>query len=131
MIRPSTSILVLALLVPGCGGKPADPRVQTVSGMTAQFAPVPDPPHVGHDSGFTVALAENGAPVQGARVQIATFFKGLNQTGPAGPMMEAGPGRYQASELSTGMNGKWEAVVTVSRANQPDAQFKFPFTVAK
>jgi hypothetical protein len=86
---------------------------------------------VGHDSGFAVTLAEKGAPVTGATVNMAFFYRTLNQTGPTATCAEAAPGRYEASEVSTGMNGQWEAEVTVTRANQPDVRFTFPFHVAK
>jgi len=123
---------LLLFSAPGCGGKKAgDPRTRTSGSLTAHFTPEPNPPHVGHDSGFAFTLTEGGNPVAGASVQLATFFKGLNQTGPTATMFESAPGRYEARDLSTGMNGRWEAVVTVSRPNQPDARFTFPFHVAK
>jgi YtkA-like protein len=125
-------LLCLALLlVTGCGGKGGDPRVRTSGGLTAQFAPVPDPPRVGHDSSFAVALTENNAPVTGATVNLALFYRSLNQTGPTATCSETSPGRYEAADLSTGMNGNWEAEVTVARPGKPEARFTFPFTVAK
>ena len=130
-MRTFCTVLLGLVLLAGCGGGGGDPRVKSSGGLQAQFAPVPDPPRTGHDSGFVVTLTQNGSPVGGAVVNIATFFKGLNQTGPVATCRETMPGRYEATEVSTGMGGKWEAEVSVSRPNQPDAKFTFPFEVAK
>jgi hypothetical protein len=124
------TLILGMLLLAGCGGA-KNPRHQAAGGVTGDFAPVPDPPRVGLDSGFVVTLSQNGAPLTGAQVSIATFFRGLNQTGPTGTFNETAPGRYEATGLTTGMNGKWEAEVVVSRSNQPDVKLTFPFTVAK
>lgn len=130
-MRKLVTILLGCLALAGCGGKQGDERTQASGGLTAQFAPVPDPPQVGHDSAFAVTLAEGGQPVRGASVQAQFVFKGLNQQGPSASFIEASPGRYEANEVSTGMNGKWEAQVTITRAGKPAAQFTFPFAVAK
>ena len=129
-MRTLTFVLLGLLLAAGCGGR-GDPRLQSSGGLQAQCTPVPDPPRTGHDSGFVITLTQNGAPVQEAGVVIATFFKGLNQTGPVATCRETTPGRYEATEVSTGMGGKWEAEVTVSRSNQPNVKFTFPFEVGK
>src|SRR3954453_22709145 len=112
-MRRVSALLFAALLLAGCGGSKADSRVQKAGTVQAQFAPVPDPPHVGHDSGFTVTLTDNGQPVTGAKVHIQLLFKSFNQTGPSADMTEPAPGLYQGQELSTGMAGLWEADVTV------------------
>lgn len=124
--------LALLLVLPGCGGR-ADvaPNTRTASGISATFTPDPNPPRVGHDSGFVVTLAEEGQPVTGGAVHIQLLFSTLNQQGPSGVCAETAPGRYEVKDLSTGMNGRWDAAVTVSRANKPDAKFSFPFTVQK
>jgi hypothetical protein len=122
------------LLIAGCGGHARDGaagRTQTSGTLTAQFIPVPDPPRVGHDSSFAVTLTENGQPAAGARINLAFFYRSLNQTGPTATCTETAPGRYEASEVSTGMNGRWEAEAVISRANQPDVKLTFPFSVAK
>lgn len=122
-----------AVLLVGCGGKEkgTDARVRSVGALHARLETNPDPPRVGHDSGFAVILTENNAPVTGARVNLALFYKSMNQPGPTASCTETAPGRYEATELSTGMNGKWEAAVTVSRQSQPDARLDIPFSVAK
>ena len=125
-------LLILALfLLAGCGGKPADPLTKASGSLTAKLATDPKPPRVGHDNNFTVTLTENGAPVTRAQVEIALFFRALNQEGPKAPCIEGDPGSYSAAELSTGMNGSWEAEVKVQREGQPDANFTFPFRVAR
>jgi hypothetical protein len=125
-------LVVAALLLaalPGCGGEKPAPREQTLQGLQARFGSRPDPPAVGHDNTFTLALAERGQPLSGARVTGRFFFKGLNREGPTASFLERAPGTYEAPEVSTGMKGKWEATITVSRDAQPDATFVFPFTV--
>jgi hypothetical protein len=64
-------------------------------------------------------------------MHIALPFSTLNQQGPTGTLASTTPGRYEVHDLSTGMNGRWEAEVTVARANLPDAKFTFPFTVVQ
>ncbi len=125
--------LLAVVLTAGCGGKEkgTDERVRSVGVLQARLETNPDPPRVGHDSGFAVILTENNAPITGARVNLALFYKSMNQPGPTASCTETAPGRYEANELSTGMNGKWEAAVTVSRQSQPDARFDIPFSVAK
>lgn len=119
-------------LMIGCGGKKAgDSRTQTVAGVTGRFAPTPDPPSVGLDSNFTVALSESGKPLTGMTVNFALFFRSLNQTGPTGTAFESSRGEYTITGLTTGMNGKWEAEVTASRSDRPDVKFTFPFSVSK
>lgn len=126
-------VLLLALAIAGCtGGKAKEPaNVRTVGGLTARFATDPHPPRVGHDSSFAVALSESGQPVAGATVLMDLAFKSLDQKGPSGSCTETSPGQYEVRDLSTGMNGRWEAAVTVSRGNLPDAKFTFPFFVHK
>jgi len=129
MLRGVIALCVLALAT-GC--KPAEkPRTQTNAGVTATFAAQPDPPRVGHDSNFSLTLTEGGAPLAGARVNFAFFFRGLNQTGPTAVGHESSPGFYEAREVSTGMGGKWEVEVVVTRPAGGQAQFTFPFTVSK
>jgi hypothetical protein len=131
-MKRAAALLALLLAAGGCGGKKDEnPRVRTTGGIQGQFAPNPDPPRVGLDSGFAVTLTQNGAPVTGANVNFAFFFKSMNQAGPTAVGSETSPGRYEASGVTTGMNGKWEAEVTVSRSNQPDVKLTFPFTVAR
>ena len=126
-------MILVGIVLAGCGRSSSlgDSRTRTVGSLTAQLTPEPDPPRVGHDSGFVVTVAENGSPVSGAAVRMDTAFTGLNQTGPSAVLTETSPGRYEAREVSTGMNGKWEATVTITRINQPDVQLTFPFTVGK
>jgi len=124
---------LLLLVLAGCGGgqAKAPPGTQTSGTLTAQLKPDPDPPQVGHDTSFVVTLTDAGQPVAGATVVIDLSFKSLNQKGPSGTCTEGAPGRYEVRDLSTGMNGRWEAAVTVSRGNLPDAKFTFPFFVHK
>jgi hypothetical protein len=122
-------VLVLA----GCAsGKAKGPsNSQSVGALSARFSTDPTPPRVGHDSSFAVALTESGQPVPGAVVLMDLSFKSLDQKGPSGSCTEVSPGHYEVRDLSTGMNGRWEAAVTVSRGNLPDAKFNFPFFVHK
>ena len=132
LFRAATGLgIALALLSAGCGGGKSESRTQKVGALTAVFLPTPDPPSVGRDSGFSLTLTEGGAPVSGARVHMEFNFIGLNQEGPRIDAAETAPGQYTANEVSTGMGGKWEAAVTISRSNQPDAKFTFPFHVHK
>jgi hypothetical protein len=125
--------LLLVLALPGgCrGGATSDPGAASSGSLEAQFTPMPNPPTVGHDSAFAVTLTDSGVPVSGASVHLALFFKSMNQAGPDAMCSEVAPGRYEATGLSTGMHGRWEAEVSVTRAGQPDARFNFPFSVAR
>jgi hypothetical protein len=123
-------LAVILLALPGCRPAP-EPRTLTDAGVTAVFGMTPEPPRVGHDSGFSVTLTEGGRPVTGATVNFAFFFRGLNQTGPTAVGTEASPGVYEAREISTGMGGKWEAEIAVTRPAGAPARFTFPFTVSK
>jgi len=127
--------LLAALALPavaGCAGpKKGSDRIQEAGTLTGTLVPSPDPPRVGLDTDFGVILTDRGTPVIGAQVAIALFFRSMNQAGPTAVCTAVAPGRYLASALTTGMNGRWEAVVTISRPSQPDAQLTFPFLVAK
>ena len=126
------AVAAVGLQLAGCrGADKVDPRLAKVGTLEGRLVPMPDPPHVGHDSGFAVVLTDGGRPLTGARVVIALFFKTMNQAGPTAPCQEVSPGRYEALELSTGMAGKWEAQLAVSRTAQPDAQLKFTFQVER
>jgi hypothetical protein len=131
-VKTMAMLAMAVLLMAGCGGgKPDNPRVRTSGSLTGQLAFTPDPPVVGHDNSFTVTLTENGAPVTGATVNLALFFKGLSKDGPSATCTQSAPGQYEARDLSAPMGGAWEATVTVARPNQPDAKLVYPFTVAR
>jgi len=124
--------LLVVTLVCGCGGGNALPPGTAKSGsLTGQLTTSPTPARVGLDTIFVVTLSDGGAPVTGANVNIALFFRGLNQTGPTSPCSPTAPGRYETPGLVTGMAGKWEAEVTVSRPNHPDARLTLSFNVAR
>ena len=129
-------VLAVAFLatacVAACGRKQeGSNRVRTVGSLTGQLIPAPDPPSVGLDTDFTVLLSTQGRPLTGAQVSVALMFRSMNQTGPSAVCTPVAPGRYLASGLTTGMNGRWEAVVTVAHPSQPHAQLVFPFVVKK
>lgn len=126
-------LLALVSVLAGCaGGKAKEPaNTRTVGALSARLTTDPDPPQVGHDSSFALTLNESGQPVTGATVVLDLSFKSLDQKGPSGSCTETSPGHYEVRDLSTGMNGRWEAAVTVSRGNLPDAKFTFPFFVHK
>jgi hypothetical protein len=130
-MRFMVSCLAALLVLAGCGGKGSSGGGPGAGGVQAQMTTDPPKLGVGHDSSFSFTLTEGGAPVAGARVFVALGFKGLNKEGPTGFCTEAAPGRYEIRDLSTGMNGRWEAALTVSRANQPDVHLKLPFLVHK
>ncbi|MFN3652061.1 MAG: FixH family protein [Armatimonadota bacterium] len=130
---PTIALAAAALFAGGCSSaKPALQPKQTQGTLTADFATQPAPPRVGHDTAFVLTLADSGQPVTGAQVEVATSYLSFSeQQGPTVQLMEAAPGHYEAREVSTGLQGKWEAHVTVARPGHPEAKFTFPFSVAK
>lgn len=114
----------------GCGGEKETLSAKSGS-MSAQLSSNPTPPKSGHDSSFTVSLADNGTPLTGAQVRMEFFFVGLNQEGPKVPAMETAPGQYTANEVSIGMGGKWKVDVYVTRAGSPDVKLTIPFRAGK
>ena len=129
-MRFTIPCLVVLLVCAGCGGGKHGSG-SAAGGLTAVLTTDPATLSVGHDSSFIFNLTEKGTPVSGAKVFVQLLFKGLNQEGPNGTCTEAGPGRYEIRDLSTGMNGRWEAALTVTRANQPDVHLTRPFLVHK
>ena len=122
--------LASILMVTGCGGEKETLSAKSGS-LTAQLSSNPTPPASGHDSSFTVALADNGTPVTGAQVRMEFFFLGLNQEGPKMPATETAPGQYAVNEVSIGMGGKWKVDVFVSRAGSPELKLTIPFHASK
>ena len=131
-MRYGLAILLCLPLLSGCGGhKEGAAHTQTVDGITAQLIPIPDPPHVGHDTDFAVAVSQGGSPLVGAGVRLSLYYKTMSQVGPSDTAHEASPGRYEVHEMTTGMNGQWEGKITLSRVNVPDVHFRIPFEVQK
>jgi hypothetical protein len=121
-------IPVLVLFAAGCGSKGGGSSAGSISGTLSS---TPSPPVVGHDNSFTLTLTDGGKPLTAAKVDVAFFFKGLNQAGPTATCTESSPGAYEAREVSCGMGGKWEVEATVTPPGKPSAKLTLPFTVAK
>ena len=117
-------------MVMGCGGEKETLSAKSGT-LTASLSSNPSPPKSGHDSSFTITLADNGSPLTGAQVRTEFFFVGLNQEGPKLPAQEMAPGQYTVNEVSIGMGGKWKVDVFVTRAGAPETKLTIPFQAGK
>ena len=77
------AILLCLPLLAGCGAHAASgaPHTQTVDGITVQLTPIPDPPHVGHDTDFAVTVSQGGAPLAGAGVKPGVVHGATDEHG--------------------------------------------------
>jgi len=127
----SAAFFFLAVALAGCGKPPTPAGAQKAGPYTIQFRTEPDPPHVGLDTAFVVAVTDAGGPVGGASVNLQLTCRTYNQKGPEAPAIESPgwPGHYEARGMTTGVAGQWAAEVTVNDPRKGMASATFPFAV--
>ena len=126
------SLLLVALPL-GCKKKASGPgNTGMIGGMTVTLSTDPSPAVVGHDTLLRFEITENGTPVQGCQLSVDTHYVNMDRDGPVGlSATEVSPGVYEARDVSTGMNGKWEATVTVTPPSGQGGTVTLGFRVAK
>lgn len=103
---------LLLALVPACGGDAGG----GASGVELAVTCTPTPPRVG-PTAFALSLTDaDGAPLEGAAVEVEGTMSHAGMVPEFGTASEVAPGRYEV-ELELTMGGDWILIVDVATAD--------------
>lgn len=125
----SVLFLTLALALAACGGStaPAAPASQSASQATVKMETNPNPGVVGNIQLIFTITDQNGAPVEGAKVDVSAEHPSMSGMGMKGAATEQGGGKY-AIKANFSDKGSWKITVSIHK-NGLDVKQELPLEV--
>ena len=106
-------VAALSLLLAACGGQ-VTPATTSSKPVTIKLDTDPNPPHTGDtELVFTITDA-NGAPLEGATVDVSADHTDMSGMGMSGAATDQGDGKYSI-KANFSMSGNWKLKVYVRK----------------
>lgn len=135
LLRPGLVVALLAglSLAAGCDRPRSAAATQQVGSVTVRFLPNPDPPRLGENTRFTIALSDQGGPVSGASVYASLTPEAQRDRAPEVVANEdrGVAGRYVIPGMALGVPGQWQMQVRIIDVRHGTMTARFPFPVVR